>query len=166
MTSESIGMAIGKIVAALRSEMLEWQKENQTEMLELERDKSVTIQKIKEEIAIMEERFKERRRRIEMEERQQTQNFALFLLSIDETKSDILKNFAKMPKPLALLIHHQLTRLLTEAWHNNDSHERARYQLYFQELNMKIMEDLSDVSQGQSSSQLPSRSLEFINNLA
>jgi hypothetical protein len=159
--SEELGRFIAGIIETIKTESFEWEKNHQTEMLQLKEEKAIAEKRIQEQIEEMEVRFKGYKKRLEMGEEHQTRQFGQFLDSIDEIKDKILQQYAQMPRPIGLMIHHHAAELLKEAWHNPDARERLKKQNRFTELMLAVSNDLADLG-GNNPKLLPEKTLKLI----
>jgi hypothetical protein len=161
---ESIARFITKLYNTLRSETADWQKANQDELLQMRQAKAVAERELRQKLEVMEVRFKEERRRVQMEEERTTRHFSEFLDSIDEMKANMLAHYAAMPKPLALMIHHHAAELLKEAWHSPSAQVRLKRQTRFTDLMLTITEDLAELERAGERKALPEKTIAFIQN--
>ncbi len=161
---EGIAKCITRLYTTLRSETADWQRANQDALLQMREDKAVAERELRQRLELMEVRFKEERRRLQMEEERNTRHFSEFLGSIDEMKTNMLAYYATMPKPIALMIHHHAAELLKEAWHSPNARERLRMQTRFTDLMLTITEDLAELEREGERKALPEKTIAFIQN--
>lgn len=161
---EGIARFITRLYNTLKSETADWQRANQEDLLHMRQAKVLAEQELQQQLTLMDVRFKEERRRLQMEEERTTQHFSDFLDSIDEMKADMLAYYASMPKPLALMIHHHAAELLKEAWHSPSAQVRLRTQTRFTDLMLTITEDLADLGREGERKTLPEKTIAFIQN--
>lgn len=145
--AEGLARFLASFVQTIKSESIDWQKQNQPELLKLKEEKLVGEQRIKQRLQEMEDRFQEHRQRVKAEETRKTQQFQDYLNSIDDLKQKILQYYPQMPKPLALMIHHRATQLLTRAWHDADALKRTKGHQDFFDLMVTVTYELGELEQ-------------------
>lgn len=159
---EGIAKFITRLSNTLRSETADWQKANQDALRQMRQDKAVAERELRQQVELMEVRFTEERRRLQMEEEHNTRHFNEFLDTIDEMKTTLLSYYATMPRPIALMIHHHAAALLEEAWHNPNARERLKRQTQFTDLMLTITADLAALEGAGERNTLPEKTIAFI----
>jgi hypothetical protein len=161
--SEDIGLFIGRLFTTIKSEMLEWEKENQDDLIKLDHKKKVADQVIKERIEKMRITHQNDCERIQLKEKRKTQAYVHFLDSIDNLKLEIIQYYPNMPEPIALIIHHHATEMLDKAWHNDSITQKSIYQSKYLQLYTTIMEDISTLKMStKNKPELPVSTLKLI----
>lgn len=161
---ENIGKFVSRLINTVKSESADWQKAHQSDLARLKEEKVLAEAELKQRLELMEIRFAQECKRARLEEERQTEHFSEFLASIDEMKASMLEYYGSMPKPIALMIHHQAAELLREAWHNPDARERLQKQTRFTSLMLTITEDLSELGRDGGPKALPEKTIAFIQN--
>jgi hypothetical protein len=161
---EGIAKFITRLYNTLKSETADWKKAHQDELLQMRQVKAVGERALRQQLELMDVRFKEERRRLQLEEERNTRNFNEFLDTIDEMKTNMLSYYATMPRPIALMIHHHAAELLKEAWHSPNARERLKRQTRFTDLMLTITEDLAELEVEGERKTLPEKTIAFIQN--
>jgi len=159
---DGIDQSITRLHDTLRSETAGWRQAYQDDLVELRKDKVVAERELRQSLTLLETRFAEERRRLEIQEDHNTRNFSEFLDSIDEIKANLLAYYPDMPKALAVMIHHHTAELLKEAWHSPSARERLKRQNRFTDLMLAITEDLAALGREGEGQALPERTLACI----
>lgn len=141
--SENIGKFITRILYTIKSEAVQWRKDNLPELDKLKRERDLAKLELQQSLERMNIRFKEECNRLRLEEERQTMQYKEFLDSIDDMKASMLDTYTGMPKPIALMIHHHASELLKEAWFSQDTRDRLSGQTRFTDLMLTITEDLA-----------------------
>lgn len=161
--SESLARFLAVFINTIKSEIHEWEMENQPERLNLKRQKALAEQQLKHELQELEVRFQARLQNIKLEEAKRTQNFQYFLTSLDGIKAQIINKYPQMPEPLALLIYQRATDLLTEAWHNPVQSEKLMNHRRFIELSITLAREMDQVIDANGNTKLlPEKTIKLI----
>lgn len=160
---EELGLFIGRLFTTIKSEILEWEKENQDDLIKIDHNKKIADQEIKERIENMRIHHQNDCERIQLMEKRKTQDYIHFLDSIDNLKQDIIQYYPNMPEPIALIIHHHATEMLDKAWHNDSIAQKNIYHSKYLQLYTTIMEDISALKMSTTNKpELPLNTLKLI----
>ena len=141
---DDVGVFIGRLIAAIKTEMIEWEKKHHEDQIKLERDAAIARKQTEEQLKSMDEHFKGDLARIKNAEEHLTRDYAEFLSSIDEMKSEMLARYPTTPKPVILTIHHKATDLLISSWSNDDVYKKEKSHVKLMQLMQTVMVDFEE----------------------
>jgi type I site-specific restriction endonuclease len=162
--SGEIGSFVANLYLSMKTEYIAWQKAHQDQLIELKEERALAEQQLKHKMEELEVRFNGRKKRIQLDEEDKTEEFRDFLDSIKETRQKILEYYPKMPKPTALNIHHHAAELLRDAWNSPNIQVALKKQLKFMELMEKVGEDFEELAEGSTKKLRPERTIKYIKN--
>lgn len=158
---------------SIKHENLKWQSDNQAQQANL-KQKQVLAQ------AQLEEELKRRKVRLEHDIKllktqhktelsmfktkcqQDIKDYKHYLSSLDQLKESIQSSYTHLPEAVALTIHHHAKYLLHKMWETEDVDQKMHYELKLIKFMTTVHEDARLFLEGQTSSQLPSNTLQLI----
>lgn len=143
----------------------EWQKKHLVRSLERKAEKKHREAKIDHEIELLKVKFDEEIKRVKASEQKVTNDYKMFLDSIDKMKAEMLDTFTDMPEPMVLVIHHHAKSLIDGMWKSENEEDQALSRERFTEFLLAVYND-TQASCDKKGHRLPTETLKLVKSIS